>query len=340
MEENNLRYAIQEADANDRLDKVLSRIEAIGSRSRAATLIEELRVTLNGKAVKASHVAKLGEIFDISLPEIKPLEIVAKDIPLEILYEDADLIVINKQSGLVVHPAAGHFDDTLVNGLLFHAKDFNMKFGEVRPGIVHRLDKETSGVMVVAKNDSVQEALAKQFKDRTVDRFYYAITIPNSLPKTGTIVSYLARHSSDRKKFASLKNKKGQILREKDPTILVGKWSHTDFELIKKEDHGICLYRLKLQTGRTHQIRIHLSEMGANIIGDEIYGAKRIPSIRDSKTLDMLKHWPRLALHAAELGFVHPRTGKRMNFKVPWPDEMDAVLKQLDFEKLKYENNF
>lgn len=310
-----------------RLDKALAQRSEIETRSRAAHLIEEGLVQVNGYKAKASQVLKSGDHIEIHLPEPEPTDLVPYDFPLDILFEDEHLIVINKPSGLVVHPAAGHAQDTLVNALLHHTKDLSMKFGEQRPGIVHRLDKETSGVLVVAKNDQAHEKLTQQFKERSIHRIYYAVGIGLPKPPKGQVQSYLARHPVDRKKYASVLGSDRKIQTTRSPEPSMGKWAVTHYELLKSHG-GLSYFRLKLETGRTHQIRVHLSEKGAPIAGDDLYGAdKRIKSIESKKTQSDVKDLQRFLLHAAELGFTHPITGKDLFFSKEWPEDILALLK-------------
>lgn len=308
-----------------RLDKALSLIPEIRSRSRAENLIESGCVLVNGKPPKSSQQIKESDQLEISFPEPVPTELQPLDLKLDILFEDSDLIVVNKPPGLVVHPAAGHQHDTLVNALIAHTDDLAMKFGEERPGIVHRLDRETSGVLVVAKNDETQEALSKQFKDREVHRIYHAICLGIPPKPHGTIQSWLARHPSDRKRFASVLDSERKIIRRKEDDPGVGKWAVTHYSVLKTHPAGLSLIQLKLETGRTHQIRVHLSESGVPILADPVYGAERkLKSIHGSNNQDVLKRAERCALHACELTFVHPKSGEKLSFKVPWPDLLEV----------------
>ncbi len=304
-----------------RLDKALSLLPEIKSRTRAEFLITNNLITINSKAAKSSQVVKLGDIFEIQFPEAKKTVHSAYDFKLDILFEDNSLVVLNKPPGLVVHPAAGHEDDTLVNALVHHTKDLSMKFGEDRPGIVHRIDKDTSGLLVVAKNDLAHEALSAQFKEHSVHRIYQAICIGIPPKPQGTIQSFLARHPGDRKKFASVRDQEKKIIRDKDQSPEIGKWAVTNYSTIKAHSSGMSLIRLKLETGRTHQIRVHLSEMGTPILADATYGALvKIKNLKGHQAQDIAKAAPRSALHAAELGFIHPETKENLLFKVPWPD--------------------
>jgi len=301
-----------------RLDKALALREEIATRSRAAHLLTEGLVSVNGKAVKPSLLLKSGDLIEVQLPESVPTELIGYDFALDILHEDDDVIVLNKPSGLVVHPAAGHAQDTLVNALIHHSKDLSMKFGENRPGIVHRLDKDTSGILVVAKNDRAHENLTQQFKDRTTHRIYYAVCISTPNPAKGVMESFLARHPHDRKRYASLVGK--------DADGSVGKWAVTNYEILKSSS-GLSYCKLKLETGRTHQIRVHLSEKRSPIAGDSLYGAdKKIKSIPSKKVQDEVRNLDRFLLHAAELSFTHPTSQKRMVFTQDWPEDIRPLL--------------
>lgn len=311
-----------------RLDKAIALIAEIGTRSRASHLIENSSVLLNGKVVKASAVVKENDLIEISLPQPEPTELQPYDLKLDVLFEDEDLIVINKPAGLVVHPAAGHAHDTLVNALLAHTDDLSMKFGEERPGIVHRLDKETSGVIVIAKNDRTHEALTAQFKERSTHRIYYAVGIGTVKNLHGVIKSFLARHPIDRKKYASVLGRDKKPLQDKEDPPSIGKWAVTHYEVLSRKS-GLSYLKLKLETGRTHQIRVHLSESGIPIAGDQLYGAdKKVKNIEAKATQEDIRSLSRFLLHAAELGFTHPRTQERLVFKQDWPEDIQSLLKK------------
>lgn len=323
---------ISSEEAELRLDKILGAWEQIGSRSRALKLIEESRVLVNGKAAKASLLPKENDLIEVDLPPPAPTELEPYDIPLEIVHEDEDLIVVNKPSGLVVHPAAGHAQDTLVNALIAHTDDLSMGFGEERPGIVHRLDKETSGLLVVAKNNAAQEKLAAQFQDRSIHRIYQAVVFGDVKTESGTIQSYLIRHPTDRKRFASLRGSDGQIRRQREPEPKSGKWAVTGYRVLARK-HGLSFVELKLQTGRTHQIRVHLSEMGHPLVGDNVYGAdRRLKALESPKQRARITGLRRFLLHARELGFIHPRTGETMKFERPWPTDVQDLLREWGFQ--------
>lgn len=316
-----LSLTVTSEDSNLRLDKYLSGLEEISSRNYAKNLIEKNLVQVNGKIVKASFVLNEGHLVEVSLPELTSTELVPYNFKLDILFEDSDLLVVNKPSGLVVHPAAGHQQDTLVNALLFHTQELSMK-NELRPGIVHRLDKETSGLLVVAKNDRAHEKLSQQFKNKTTHRIYYAL-LDGQLPKiTGVCKSFLARHPNDRKKYASIKEN-NKIVTDESADFSNGKWAVTHFT--KKAQHSKMSYvKVKLETGRTHQIRVHMSELGHPLVGDTLYGYSQ----KKKKDLDI----NRFFLHAAELGFLHPNTSENMFFSVGWPEPDHAKLLSFGFD--------
>lgn len=315
-----LTIKVPPSGANARLDKFLSTISEVGSRSKAAQLIAAKNILINGKPAKASQLVRTEDLIEVTLarnentPALQPL-----NISLDIVYEDADVIVINKPAGLVVHPAAGHVNDTLVNALIHHSKDLAMGFGELRPGIVHRLDRDTSGLLVIAKNDIAHRALAKQFKEKTTHRIYRAVAygVPKKL--NGRIESKLARHPNDRKRFASTKKE--------------GRFAITNYNVLRVDkSRQLSLIELKLETGRTHQIRVHLSELGHPIVGDTVYGAKsRTKNLKSPELRILISSMPRFALHAAELGFTHPTTNKAMMFTTPWPQSLVPLLEKVGF---------
>ncbi len=304
-----------------RLDRFLATVPEITSRNYAQDLIHKGHVLVDQKEVRSSLILKLNQIIEINLPELISSELVPFELKLEILFEDDDLIVVNKPSGLVVHPAAGHEQDTLVNALLFHTKNLSMK-NEQRPGIVHRLDKETSGLLVIAKNDISHEKLSQQFRDKTTHRVYYALVCGSISKKNGIVQSFLARHPSNRKKYASVKSN-NRIITTFSEKIVQGKWAVTKFEKISQAS-GMTYVKLKLETGRTHQIRVHLSEMGHCLVGDIAYGY--------SAQKATVQNLNRFYLHAAELGFVHPKTNETLLFKVSWPTVDLLKLQSLGFK--------
>lgn len=304
------KVKVSAEDSGCRLDKWLSHLSFISSRSRAAELIELGLVTSNGKSMKASTKLRpdMEIVIRIPPPEATELKPLARN--LDILYEDDDLVVVNKPAGLVVHPAAGHAQDTLVNILLHHIGKLALGFAENRPGIVHRLDRDTSGVLVVAKNDLAHHKLAEQFRHKIAHRIYWAIVHGLPQKKSGTITTHLARHPQDRKRFAS------------HPTGH-GKRAVTHYQVLESVPSRLSWISCRLETGRTHQIRVHLSESGHPIVGDILYGRKS--KTREDQELG------RLALHACELGFQHPRHQEFMFFKAPWPDELKKFARAKGF---------
>ncbi len=273
---------------------------------------------MGGRTLKASFRVTEHDAIHIEIPPAPPSELIPLDRPLDRLYEDDDLVVVNKPAGLVVHPAAGHAQDTLVNILLHHVGQLAMGFAENRPGIVHRLDRDTSGVLVVAKNDRAHHGLAHQFRTKSVHRIYWAIVygVPRALE--GTSRSYLARHPRDRKRFASAIDG-------------VGKFAVTHYKILQSLSSFAWL-NCQLETGRTHQIRVHLSELGNPIVGDSVYGSRtRVPQAPVTLR-PLLGGLARVALHACELGFVHPRTQKSMMFQVGWPPELRELVTALGFQ--------
>lgn len=307
-----------------RIDKVIATIPLIATRSQAARLIQAGRVRIEGRILKASYEAQAGDRIDIDIPIVPTSVLEPYDFPLDIPYEDSDLIVVNKPAGLVVHPACGHLQDTLVNALLHHTKDLSMGFNEQRPGLVHRIDKGTSGLLVIAKNEQAQRFLALQFQRKTTHRLYRALTFGRLPKEQGTIQSYLKRHPDDRKRVASTPMKT-------DGTC-EGKLAITHYAVKAFHPSGISLIELRLETGRTHQIRVHLSESGHPIVGDVTYGAsKRLKSLKSVQLRKMIEEMPRFALHAAELGFVHPTTKKQMIFRAPWPQDLLGLVDHCQF---------
>lgn len=318
---NSFQFVIQAADQNQRLDKWLSTAEDlkqyIPTRSYAQNLIEKKMVFVNNKTSKGSYSLKADDLIQVEIPEPISTQLIPYDFKLDIIFEDSEVLVLNKPAGLVVHPAAGHEQDTLVNALLNHTQKLSMK-NEQRPGIVHRIDKDTSGLLVIAKNDFAHEDLATQFKDKTTHRIYYAVSDGKLLRQTGTICSYLARHPIDRKKYSSLK-KNGKIISQFTDEVTQAKWAVTQFKHLEAagDKH---LWQLQLETGRTHQIRVHMSEAGQTLVGDTLYGY----SIKKMQQLGISRFY----LHAAELGFTHPKTKEKMLFTCPWPNA--------DLEKIRH----
>ncbi|WP_314665821.1 RluA family pseudouridine synthase [uncultured Selenomonas sp.] len=289
--------------ADERLDLFLVRRLTDLSRSYAQRLIADGQVTVDGTARKANYKLRGGEEIVCTMPPAEEIEICAEDIPLDILYEDADIIVVNKARGMVVHPAAGIYTGTLVNALLWHCHDLSGINGALRPGIVHRLDKDTSGVMVAAKNDMAHHYLARQIRDKDARREYRAIVHGNIVPRAGVITGAIGRHPTDRKKMA--------IVREN------GKPATTHFEVLER--FGDYTYvSCRLDTGRTHQIRVHMTSIGHPLVGDPKYTAKKNPFAIVGQ-----------ALHSLTLSLTHPRTGTEMTFTAPLPADMEEILHTL-----------
>ena len=289
----------------ERLDAFLARSVPDLSRSAAQKLIEEGLVTRNGKPGKKNDKLNVGDAVSYEIPEPKPVDIAPKEMPLDIVYEDDDLLVINKPKGLVVHPAAGHSDDTLVNGLLYAlGDDLSGINGELRPGIVHRIDKDTSGLLAVAKNDLAHTVLASQLKDHSMARTYEAIVCGVMKEDSGTVDAPIGRHPSDRKKMCVTQ-------RNSKPAV-------THWEVIRRY-RGYTHIRCKLETGRTHQIRVHMAYIGHPILGDTVYGHKK-PELGQSSQ----------CLHAGTLCFAHPRDGHPVVVYAELPQYFQDVLEKLE----------
>jgi len=288
----------------DRLDMWLAETVPEHSRSRWQTLIKEGRVTVNGAPCKANQKIRVGDRAEWSNPDPAPATPQAEDISLDVLFEDRYMIVINKPAGLVVHPAVGNETGTLVNALLHHCTDLTGIGGEIRPGIVHRLDKDTSGVMVVAKNEVAMTGLSRQFKERDTEKEYLTIVWGVPYGKRGTVETTIGRHPIHRKKMAA--------------NVRNGREAVSHFE-VQEALGEAALVRVKIETGRTHQIRVHMAHIKHPVIGDTVYGRGRASTVKADRQM----------LHAAKLSLNHPKTGKRMTFEAPLPDDMEALLKQL-----------
>ena len=289
----------------ERLDAFLARCVEGMSRSGAQKLLEDGCVLRNGKPGKKNDKLNMSDEIHVTIPDPKPTEIVAKDIPLDIVYEDADVLVINKPKGLVVHPAAGHQDDTLVNGLLYAlGEDLSGINGELRPGIVHRIDKDTSGLLAVAKNDLAHAVLASQLKDHTMARTYEAIVCGSFREDKGTVDAPIGRHPSDRKKMCvTHRNARNAV---------------THWEVVRRY-RGYTHVRCHLETGRTHQIRVHMAHIGHPLLGDTVYGHKKPELGQDSQ-----------CLHAGLLCFQHPRDGRPVMVTAELPAYFKTVLQKLE----------
>lgn len=296
----------------ERIDAFLSCAEGI-TRSTAAKLCEGDRVLVGDKAVAKNYKLRGGETVIISYPSAEPSDALPEDIPLDIIYEDDDIIVVNKPKGMVVHPAPGNPSGTLVNALLFHSKgSLSGVGGVVRPGIVHRIDKDTSGLLVVAKNDEAHLSLSAQIKRHDVSRIYYAIACGRMKNDEGTVNAPLGRSPSDRKKMAIIK----------DPTKS-SKEAVTHYTVLERFV-GFTFVKCRLETGRTHQIRVHLASIGHSLLGDALYGGDKTRFGQSTKSLISGQ-----CLHAGELILTHPRTGQVMHFEAPMPENMIALLEKL-----------
>ena len=290
-------------DAGQRADAVLARRVEDLTRSAAARLLEEGRVTSSGKALAKNTRLTGTETLEIALPDPEPVDVRPQDIPLDIVYEDADVIVVNKPKGLVVHPAPGHPDGTLVNALLHHCgESLSGIGGELRPGIVHRIDRATSGLIIAAKNDFAHQKLSAQLQDHTLSRIYRCIVAGNLREDAGTVNAPIGRHPTDRKKMAVVAN---------------GRPAVTHWRVLERFP-GFTYVECRLETGRTHQIRVHMAYLGHPILGDTVYGAKKpVPGLQGQ------------CLHAAGLRFLHPRTGEMVELTCELPEEFKARLRKL-----------
>ena len=307
-----MTYTVSSADAGKRLDAYLSEVADM-SRSAAAKLIESGAVTVGGKNTEKKYQIKANDEIDVTLPEAEEYEALPENIPLCVVYEDADIIVINKPSGMVVHPAPGNYTGTLVNALLYHCKDSLSGIGGVmRPGIVHRIDKDTSGLLVVAKNDRAHRALSEELGYHGIEREYHALVRGGFKEEGGTVDLPIGRHPVDRKKMAVIRN--GDRARD----------AVTHYEVLRA--YGQVSYlKLKLQTGRTHQIRVHMSHLGHALLGDEVYASGKIPFEKQHAPL-----FDGQILHAKRLSLTHPVTGERMTFECELPDNFKKLLEILE----------
>ena len=298
-----IRLRASEESKNQRLDAFLaSSLDGL-TRSQATRLIESSEVAVNGRAVSKSYKLAGGEDVAVTLPEPEPVEAVPQDIPLDVVYEDADVIVVNKPSGMVVHPAPGHPDGTLVNALLYHcAGTLSGIGGALRPGIVHRIDRDTSGLIIAAKNDAAHQYLSAQLADHTLARTYECIVVGKLREDRGAVDAPIARHPTDRKRMA---------------VVAGGREAVTHWEVIARYP-GYTHVRCRLETGRTHQIRVHMAYIGHPILGDTVYGAKKeVPGLTGQ------------CLHAVGLRFLHPRTHEVVELSCPLPEEFTRMLQKI-----------
>lgn len=299
----NLTLQANKEDAGTRVDAWLAAgVEGL-TRSAAARLLEEGRVTCGGKTLAKNYKLTGTETLAVSLPEPEPVDALPQNIPLDVVYEDADVIVVNKPKGLVVHPAPGHPDGTLVNALLYHCGgSLSGIGGQLRPGIVHRIDRDTSGLIIAAKNDAAHQALAAQLQDHTLARVYRCIVVGNLREDSGTVDAPIGRHPVDRKKMA---------------VVAGGRSAVTHWRVLERL-RGCTYVECRLETGRTHQIRVHMAYLGHPILGDTVYGAKKaVPGLQGQ------------CLHAVGLRFLHPRTGEPVELSCGLPAEFEAQLKKL-----------
>jgi len=320
--EKRLSLFIPANQGRERLDKFLTQQIAGLSRARIQELIASGNVTVDGKSAKPSHLISPGENIAVVVLKRAAPEMLAEDIPLRIVYEDEFLAVVDKPAGMVVHPAFANYSGTLANALLFHFEKLSGGSGQDRPGIVHRLDKETSGLLVVAKNDQAHAALSVQFREKSAEREYHAVVWGHLRPRRGRVETFLKRSEKDRTRI---------VVDKKE-----GRWAVTNYETL--EEFAFCsLVRLRLETGRTHQIRVHLAHLGHPVFGDPTYGG-RLPPRRDASlakkeerklATQLLEMMPRQALHARSLGFIHPFTGEKIHFESALPEDMTALLKRL-----------
>lgn len=289
-------------DAGTRADVFLAAKLGV-SRSNMQKLLEDGRVKRSEKIIKANYKVRAGEMFVVDIPEPEPIEAVPENIPLDIIYEDDDVVVLNKARGMVVHPAPGNYTGTLVNALLYHCSNLSGINSAIRPGIVHRLDKDTSGIMIVAKNDAAHISLSQQIQSKTAVRTYLAVVRGNIKTDSGTIETQIARDKTDRKKMAVVKEG--------------GRDAITDYEVLERFGK-YTLVRCKLRTGRTHQIRVHMEYLGYPLVGDPKYSPMKTPFAIKGQ-----------ALHSHTLEFTHPRTGERIKFEAPLPEDMHKIITRL-----------
>lgn len=297
-------YKIKKEDEGIRLDKIISELEQNISRTAIQRMIEEGNILVNGNDVKTSYKVVEGDLITIQKEEPKESDLIPQDIPLSIIFEDNDMLIINKEKGMVVHPGNGNPDGTLVNAIMARCKDSLSGIGgKIRPGVVHRIDKDTSGLVIIAKNDKAHIDISEQIKNREVEKIYLALVRGNIKENEAVINMPIGRSSKDRKKMAVDKK---------------GKEAITEFKVLEKYD-GFTYVEVKIKTGRTHQIRVHMAEIGYPIVGDEVYSNGRNPfGIKGQM------------LHAAKLGFVHPTTKEKIVFEAPLPEYFEEILEQLN----------
>lgn len=302
--ESKLIIDVPDEETGERIDSFLSG-KTDFTRTRIQQLIKDRNITVNGKPTKSSYKIEENDEIAIEVPEVETTEIKPENIKIDIVYEDSDIAVINKQAGLVVHPAHGHYSGTLVNAILYHIKDLSGINGEIRPGIVHRLDKDTSGLIVIAKNDKVHTALTEMFQEKKIRKTYLAILKGKLNKSEGKIVTQIGRDKNDRKKMTVIDD------------ITKGKNAITNYRVIS-QNNLFTLVKVNIETGRTHQIRVHMRYLGYPILGDSVYGRK------DNEKRQML--------HAYKLEFIHPITGRQMEFTGEIPEDFQKALKKSDLK--------
>src|SRR5437773_3944819 len=295
-----IQFVVPENEAKIRLDRFLANKLSEYSRSRLQQLVRTGFVRLNGATTRPRHLVRSGDKIELTEAPLEKIDNQPEPIPLEVLFEDKDIIVINKPPGLVVHPGAGHRQHTLVNALLSHCPTLSGIGGKERPGIVHRLDKETSGCLVVAKNDAAHRELSRQFADRIVEKVYLALAAGKLPKQSGVIEEKIGRHPVHRQRMSV--------------ASLRGRAAKTEYRVVRTGDNG-SLIECRLHSGRTHQVRVHLHHLGQPVLGDKVYGTRSA------------KDFPRQMLHAWKLGFRHPRTGEWKNFEAPLPDDFATAMK-------------
>ncbi|MBE9545953.1 MAG: RluA family pseudouridine synthase [Proteobacteria bacterium] len=315
MGQKKFEFRVDGSESGMRVDVFLSLRDVSLSRSQVKRVTDEGFVWVNGSKVKASHKLKEGDTVVFLRQEAKEYDVLPEDIPLNIVYEDKSVLVVDKSAGMVVHPAAGNYQGTLVNALLFHCRDLSGIGGVLRPGIVHRLDKGTSGLMVVTKSDEAHRGLAGQFKDHLVKKIYNVLVYGDVEGEEGVIDLPVGRHPVDRKKMSAESRS--------------GKEAITRWKVVER--YGvITLLDAAIETGRTHQIRVHLNASGHPVVGDTVYGSsKRVNSINDNLLRTKVKAMKRQALHSSRIGFFHPISNDYMEFSSPLPDDMDGLCKYL-----------
>lgn len=294
-----------ENEIGERIDKVLSRHFEEYTRSFLQKMFDTSNVSINGKPSKPAYKIKAGDIIDLSIPEPETVNIAAENIPLDIVYEDDDIVIINKPKNMVVHPAPGHYTGTLVNALMYHFGDeLSTINGEFRPGIVHRIDMDTTGLLVVCKNDNAHKSLSEQLNTHSITRKYYAIVYNNIKEDEGIVDKPIGRHPDDRKKMAiNYKNGRNAV---------------THYKVLKRLKNQFTFIECQLETGRTHQIRVHMASINHPVLGDCLYGPRNVPYRLDGQTL-----------HAGVLGFIHPATGEYVEFSCPLPKYFNELLEKL-----------